>query len=365
MTGIRKLLICVLAIIVLGWAPQSYAQFEIEYPNGKLAIEGRIRAAFVKRFYFDNEDKFEDDRFYIHQARMEITGEMYEHYEYEAEIEIRAHDGKLEAKDLRISYEPRTEFSLTVGQFKVPYSRDKLIPVYLQSTIKRPDLTHTFVPGRDRGIMLRLRTMDLKYVLYAGVFSGNGGNKKENDDKGKFLYAARLEMAPLGPIDKEEGDYMLTPELRFLAGANIAFSDDNGPPEEDAEYLRTILGKKTIYGGDVSFKYRGLFLAAEFNHAQFKPDSGAEYKAGGFLLHAGYFIRSLSLEPVIEYDEFNPTDLIEDVTQRSIVFGLNYLPFEHDIKLMANYYYRLKSDSDNENPWKENEIRVLMQVMIR
>ncbi len=349
------------------------AQFVLEYPDGELQISGRIRPAFAYRFYPADESNHKKNRFYVHQARIKLEGEMFDVFEYELQIEVRGYDEGEIGKDLYLEYKPVSTFMIRAGQFKVPYSRTRMTSTSKLDFTTRPAVADEFVPGRDRGVMVRLRTSDRKYVLYAGAFAGNGDNTKNDDELGRPLLAVRAELAPLGKIPKTEGDLELTPSPRFLIGLNAAYSDDAGPTEED--YPRTIRGRKLLFGGDFSFKYNGFYFKFEMNYARLQPFASlapitldtTSYYAGGFLVAASYYIPSLKIEPVIQYDQFDPMvhnlGSFSNSVQRTITFGINYVPFGHDFKIMANYFKRLPYPNGNE-PWKEDEIRVIAQLMI-
>lgn len=357
-----KRLILVL-LLIFSATSSGFSQFVLEYPNGELEIEGRIRAEYNKRFYFEGDNNFRKDRMFIGQARVKFEGKMFKDFGYEMTLEVRSYDAGSIAKDLYINYSPVPEFLVQFGQFKTPFSKQQLIAEEKLDLTNQCALTDEFVPGRDIGIMTNIETRDKKYSLRLGMFTGNAYNQKDDDSKGKPLFVGRIEASPFGTLMNSEGDLELSPKPLVMLGANFTHSDDN---VNTADYPRTIVGKKFMYGGDITFKYKGLYLNAEFDHAQLMPDKAPNYKAGGYLVHASYFIRQLKLQPVIEYNDYNPSDLTVDDSQRTIVFGLNFLPkSNHSIKLMLNYFYHLKMKESDVNPWARNEIRFLTQLLIK
>jgi hypothetical protein len=191
------------------------AQFILEYPDGELQISGRVRSAFAYRFYDPDATNHKKNRFYVHQARIKLEGEMFDVFEYELQIEASGYDDGEIAKDLYLEYKPVSTFMIRAGQFKVPYSRTRMTSTSKLLFTTRPAVADEFVPGRDRGIMLRLRTSDRKFVFYTGIFSGNGDNTKNDDKLGRPLIATRLEAATLGKIPKTEGDIEMTPNQDF------------------------------------------------------------------------------------------------------------------------------------------------------
>ncbi len=361
------------AIVAIAVPSMLKAQFVLEYPDGELQISGRVRSAFAYRFYGPDASNHKKNRFYVHQARIKLEGEMFDVFEYELQIEVRGYDRGEIAKDLYLEYKPLSTFMIRAGQFKVPFSRTRMTSTSKLVFTTRPAVADEFVPGRDRGVMLRIRTSDRKYVFYTGIFSGNGDNTKNDDNLGRPLIATRLEAAPLGKIPKTEGDIEMTPTPRFLAGINFTYSDDAGPTEED--YPRTIRGRKILFGGDFTFKYHGFYFKVEANYAKFQPfrsilpiefDSTSFY-AGGFLVAASYYIPGLKMETAVQYDQFDPNfqklGNFSNNVERTITFGINYLPFGHDFKIMANYFKRLPYPGGNE-PWKPDELRIIAQLMI-
>ena len=149
----------------------------------------------------------------------------------------------------------------------------------------------------------------------------------------------------------------------MLLGGNIAYSEDADYFADKPEYLRTIPGTKLLYGVDATLKYQGFFFTAEIHRADFNPQSGVDFVAGGYLAQAGYYIPRLKLEPCLRYDKFDPSDQIENDSEESITYGLNFFSSGHQVKLMLNYSQRLKKKSSAQNGWKENEIQLLWQFL--
>jgi hypothetical protein len=46
-----------------------------------------------------------------------------------------------------------------------------------------------------------------------------------------------------------------------------------------------------------------------------------------------------------------------------VTYGLNFLPRGHNMKLMLNYYQRLKKRSADRRGWKEDDLQLLWQVL--
>jgi len=305
----RTLFLSLGALALLGTVPPLHAQYSITRPRGRVELEARLRTAWHHRWLFPGDEDHNKDRFYVESARFKLSGQQYRHrMAWEMQLEMRGYNGLeredgqemdhqgIEARDLHLSWVP-----------------------------------NDFLPGRDRGLMVRARTPVRDWTAWAGVFTGNGENHKYDDPAGKPLWAVRLEWAPWGELGGEEGDFDHTPRPRLLAGVNVASSHDRAPALEDPrDYLRTIDGKKQLYGADLSAKWRGGWV----------------------------------LEPVVAYDEFNPDHTRADDTQRGLTTGLNLMPDGHDLKIMLDWLHRFKLRSEDENPWKEDELRLVVQLRV-
>ncbi|MFA7331692.1 MAG: porin [Candidatus Delongbacteria bacterium] len=366
-------------------APLAQAQYSLTHPRGRVELEARLRTAWHHRWLFPGDEDHNKDRFYVESARLKFSGQQYRfRLAWELQLELRGHNGLeretgqeqdhqgLEARDLHLSWLPSDQLTLRMGQQKVPYGRKQLIPEHAQSIVRRPEVVNDFLPGRDRGLLLRARTPVRDWTGWLGVFTGNGENHKYDDPAGRPLYAARLEWAPLGELGGEEGDFSHSKRLRVLAGVNLAQSRDKAPALEDPrDYLRTIDGEKLLYGGDFSAKWRGWQGTLEFDHARLRPDSGDGYRAGGYMAQLQYAWRlpwnalaGWVLEPVVAYDEFNPNHRRADDTMRGLTTGINLLPDGHDFKIMLDWLHRFKLREGDANPWKEDELRLLVQLRV-
>ena len=354
----KRSLVCLLTFLWVCSGGVARAGLSIGDEDNNAEILGWVRAFYNYRFGAEPGER-EANRFAVDQARIGLKGRVLSDFRFEFEVEMGG--GEVEAKDFWAAYEPADWFQLRVGQFKVPYSRGRMTRERNQLFTKRADLIQDFVPGRDIGVGIRSRLLEKKLELYTGVFTGNGQNEFRDDGKGKPLVSARVAVSPLGRFRYRAGDLERSPRPKVSFGINLAWSDDDVVDPDG--FLRTIEGEKLLYGADVAFKYRGFYAQAEVHHANFWPDEGREFRAGGFMVQAAYLVLAPWLEVAVRYDEFNPTDRVRLNTQRTITYGLNYYVRGHRAKVQVNYFQRLDLDRTGEK-WKEDELRVLFQLVL-
>ena len=335
----------------------------LEHDEGYIDFSGRIQGLYNYRFLFNEDDDYKNNCFRMKQVRFNIKGEFHNNFNFKLSIEYSNDEGIPESRDLWVSYTPIKPLKFKFGQFKTPVSRSRLTSGGRLLFAKRPTVaSDDFVPGRDIGVMIKLLTENKKYSISFGAFTGKGLNQLKDDSEGMPLIAGRIEVMPFGRVKKGEGDKKQTQKFSIVLGLNGTYSEDAGPAVDEEGSIRTINGKKILYGGDFTVKYRGFFFSSEIIMAYFEPKNGFDYYAGGFYLQSSYYIRPVRLEPAIRYDEMNPSDQIETDRQKTITFGINYFPFHKSFfKVQFNYLHRLPSTDEDQNGFKENEIRLLTQ----
>lgn len=262
--------------------------------------------------------------------------------------------------DAYVVASPIPEFALTAGQFRVPFSGQNLrASKNFQFADTAYFVTSKWVHDRDMGAMVSGNLFDGKARYFAGVFDGNdpGRAQTQNADK-YFLMAGRVELSPLGPPPRFEGD------LRPLAERHqLVFNLGGGAMRnhiDDKHYVRTHIG------ADLGLWWEGASLYAEYFRRTDRGDNSQPANpppitSEGFNVQVGYFPPAPwtqeHLEIVGRFERFDP--FVEtktpghDAGERDLdqsnptwgyqgyVFGVNVFPTKvHDVKLQASYEIR-------------------------
>ena len=200
----------------------------------------------------------------------------------------------------------REGFSIKLGQFKTPFSRQWMIYSGNFQFVDRSIVTKTFQFGRDRGITLNGDRETFAFSL--GVFNGGGnptlgsgsnpatlntnGQNVSNDTAGSghgHLYLLRAVAMPLGAAGYSEGDVETGEGHRLDVGIGFAFDHDrdldfNGDAVVDdvnADIMQAAFDavwKRGGYSAQGEFFYRRIRGAADSNGL------GAYFQTGVFLL---------------------------------------------------------------------------------
>ena len=304
-------------------------------------------------------------------------------------------------------------FQIAVGQFKVPLGRQELTSSNKQEFADRDLFSGEFSRGRDIGIQLWGLLGRGKVEYRAGIFNGNPASRLENDND-KYQFNARLMFQPFGDAKYSESDFESKDKPLFAIAGQFGkgrieyragifngnpasrLENDNDKyqfnarlmfqPFGDAKYSEAAFDSKDhpllaiagefernnlhnatnaddldtrILGLDAIFKYKGLFLFAEYFDRRRTPEIAPEFKSNGFHGQAGFFLIRDRLEAAARYAAYDPSDRIPNNDRKEIGGVVNYYLNKHNLKFQADFR-RLDDDERNQ---KTKELRIQTQVV--
>ncbi len=213
----------------------------------------------------------------IRRARLIFKGHWFgEHNKYTIQLafspkDLQFKDGsptKSPVFDWFLTFDYLRDLTFRFGQYRVPYSRQRRIPVAKLQLIDRALANGEFNLDRDIGFdLLSKNLFGLDFLRYnAGVYIGEGRDAYAQTDLA-LLYCARLELLPLGLFDDYiEADLERRKKPALSIGAAYSFIDE-------AKGNKGILGSRPTDEGttdthnltaDIMFKAVGLSILAEF-----------------------------------------------------------------------------------------------------
>src|SRR5882724_4905228 len=345
-------------------------------PELKLVLGGFIQANFEDGDVSAFEGRFGQtalkDRFRLRRARINLTGDFAENFDFKVEGDFENSDGlnssrtAFEATDIFVNWHQFPEAQVKLGQWKAPFGLEQITPDTTLYVIERSLPTGAITPERQIGAQLWGKPFanvwpEQKDLLtyYAGIFNGNGRNTTINDNN-IFMYDGRLELMPSkGKIFGQNSSLKLGADVlnsRDDAGTNISQSlnllvNDDGslspfvlstPAERTAWSVDAWfnLGPFDLIGEYLQEKVHGLTL----NGVPGIPD----FTTNGYYITAAYFLIPKKLQAAVRWEGLNPGQLGNDGIH-SITGGLNYYIHGDDLKLMINYIHTW-SDFREANP---------------
>jgi phosphate-selective porin OprO/OprP len=290
-------------------------------------------------------------------------------------------------RDARIEFDRLRDFTVWMGQFKVPFSRQRIISSAYMNLVDRSIVNAEF--NLDRDIGFQVMSKDLgglggRLAYYAGVFMGEGRNAFDLTDSG-LLYVGRFEVNPFGKFDDySEGDLARSKKPGLSIAGAYAYQDRAHAARGNVGDYPADRGTTNFHhvNADVMFKWQGLtvqtalHLRKGFNR---KPggavdDTGvpiptvAARQGLGWYAQVGYVVPKIPLEVVGRYslirNNYGTLSSLPD--QDEAGGGLNWYFVGHDLKLQVDYF-RLWDQSmgtTNAERARNGTDRVRLQVQV-
>ena len=333
--------------LVLGGFIQGHAQF------------GDV-SAFEGRFPGLNQV---NDRFRLRRARINVSGEFAEDFDFKLEGDFGQGDGLSSGRtafsgtDIFINWHHFPEANIKVGQWKAPFGQEQLTPDTTTFIIERGLPTGAITPERQIGVQMWGKPLTNLWseqkdlvTYYAGIFNGSGRNTSVNDNN-EFMYVGRLELLPFsGKLFGQDarlklgGDYLSS---RDEAGVNIS-QTLNLKLNSDGSLTPFVLpsaGEREAWSIDASLHLGQFDLIAEYLEERVRPRTSggavpgfSKFKTNGYYVQGSYFVVPQKLQAAVKWESFNPGQAADDDI-KSLTAGLNYYIHGDSLKLMADYIH--------------------------
>jgi len=313
------------------------------------------------------------DRFRLRRARVNLTGDFAEQFDFKMEGDFGQNDGTnnnrtaFSGTDIWLNWHQFPGAQIKIGQYKAPFGLEQLTPDTALYTIERTLPTGAITPDRQIGVELWGKPFtsiwpEQKDLLtyYAGIFNGNGKNTTVNDNN-NFMYVGRLELMPFkGKIFGQDSSLKLGADVlnsRDDKGTNISQSGNLLVNSDGSLSPFTLPGadERTAWSVDGWLKVGPFDLIGEYFQEKVNgrtvngaPPGFADFTTNGFYVTGGYFLIPKKLQAVVQWQDLNPGQKGNDGIH-SILGGLNYYIHGDDLKLMVNYIHTW-SDFRQANP---------------
>lgn len=365
---------------------RSELSFHSRDGNAALSIHARIQP----RVEIERAEDTTSTVLQVRRARLKLSGHVFGvHRRFYVQLGLSPRDleGGIDPvdgqpvpaplRDARLEFGRVRDATVWVGLMKVPFSRERMVSDAKLGMIDRSIVNAEFNLDRDIGVVVRsddLGGLGSRLGYAVGVFGGDGRNAFEPTQP-RFLYVARLELRPLGPLaDGGGGDLARSTRPRVQIGLAHAFHDDaqaergtHGERPEDRD--TTDLHLATV---DAVVKWRGVAIegALIWRHGRRPHVPGwttgyTQPRNGlGWFVQLGVLLPRTPVELVGRYASVlararGSTSL---TSHDEFGIGVNVYLGGHDLKLQADYAHGL----DRSRPWAAvgDTLRVQVQLAI-
>jgi hypothetical protein len=347
--------------------------FSVATKDGRFSLQ--IRGRVQLRYDLEHPnlpDEATEQSLQIRRARLQFQGNVFSpHVKYYLQLGFSPSDmtnglpddeGSIRRnplRDARVEFDRLRDFTVWAGQFKVPFSRQRMNSSAHLNMVDRTLVNSEFTLDRDIGVQVFSKDvggLGNRLAYYAGVFMGEGRNAFALNDPG-MLYVGRVEVLPFGKFDDySEGDLARSKKPGLSIAGAYAFQDR-------AHGARGVIGDPPADGGttdfhhvnaDIFFKWHGVSLATVLHWRKGfdRRSGGALDEAGdpiplaaarsglGWYAQLGWVVPKIPLEFVGRYalvrNTFGAASSLKDADEAG--GGINYYFVGHDLKLQFDYF---------------------------
>ena len=333
---------------------------QVNFEDGDVsAFEGRFGQTALK------------DRFRLRRARINLTGDFAENFDFKVEGDFGNSDGlnsnrtAFSGTDIFVNWHQFAEANVKAGQWKAPFGLEQLTPDPTLIIIERSLPTGAITPERQVGAQLWGKPFATIWpaqkdllTYYAGIFNGNGRNVSVNDNN-NFMYVGRLESTLFKGFFGKDSSLKLGADVlnsRDDAGTNIS-QTLNLLVNADGSLSPFVLptaDERTAWSVDAWLKLGPFDLIGEYleEYVNGRTVNGVpgmpDFTTNGYYITAAYYLIPKKLQAAVQWQDLNPGQKGSDGIH-SITGGLNYYIHGDDLKLMVNYIHTW-SDFREANP---------------
>lgn len=314
-----------------------------------------------------------DDRLLTRRFRLKFGGFVYNpKFEYKIELALsnrdqggissRTNTGANIVLDAVVKWHFIKNWSLWMGQTKLPGNRERVISSQQLQFVDRSNLNSKFNIDRDKGIQLRHSHKIGNGVLreIASISLGEGRNITTNNS-GSYDYTLRAEYLPFGKF-KSKGDYFAsdlkreeTPKLAigFTYDYNVGASRSQGQLKD---FLDVNSNLETIFI-DAMFKYNGISVMTEYADKRVESgeifglnESGSTkyfYTGTAFNIQTGYLFKN-NFEIATRYTSVKPESIEIGGDNSEYTLGVSKYISGHTLKVQSDISLITEDNKDDE-----------------
>jgi phosphate-selective porin OprO and OprP len=347
-------------------------QFVAADTSFSLKLNARIQSLYSGEYNLDDAEY--SDGILIRRSRLKLEGFAYHpSLQYKLELGLSNRDiGGVVAQtnntanvilDAFVQWQINDNFSLLMGQTKLPGNRERVISSQKLQLVDRSLLNANFTLDRDAGLQLAHTFAVGKTVFreIAAVSMGEGRNITAANSGG-YDYTGRVEVLPFGEF-QGDGDYSgsdLSREEDPRLAIGITYDYNDGASREGGQlgsFFSQQRDLKTLFA-DAMFKYRGFSAMAEYANRKTsgspvveRTDLGTVSKAfftgTAFNLQAGYLFRN-NFEVAGRFTQVDPQEVIEEADNTQYTLGVSRYLLGHTVKVQSDVSLLKEATDFNE-----------------
>lgn len=352
-----KLFACIIAIIFSKTVLADDIKTTLKFGNG-LNIENQdtsfsFNLAATLQTRIDVNKVFDKDikpttQLQAKRVRLKMKGSfLHQKFDYNFQFSFSPADVKAANifLDGWVKYKPIKQFSIQIGQGKLPGDREELVSAERQFFVERSTSNGLFKLDRDFGIQF-FGNFGKKFIFKPrlSIASGEGKNYT-NVDIEHFDYTVRFDFLPTGEFS-HNGDFTLQDfdrEQKPKFAFGIAYDFNNKPSMSKGQLGGTAISdtfRKNIHSiyTDVILKFKGFTACGGYVFR--KAQDNTKYVAGQSMYLSSSYLFKKQIEIGARYNRSFAGKFGKETTVNTIneyALGFAYYVYKNALKFQTDY----------------------------
>lgn len=281
--------------------------YEFHFFDNNYLLQIDFRGQFRASYPFDSFPKKNDDfdnenaNLGISRARIKIGGYVYKpYYTFYFEQDIKGFN----LLDFRAQIEKLDYLKFRVGQWKVRYSRERVISSGKQQGLERSLINRIFTVDRQQGISIygNLDGKELtNFSYWLSAFMGTGRGGGSNDDE-NLMYMLRLQWNP-------------NKEILAFSGSDLKFHEN-------------FVLSFAIAGVMNTSPYTAFSTSGGGQLSGFEPGQSGQYKINQLMFETAFKYKGISWQQELHYKNIDDIINLDETTLIGNYFQIGYF-FHH------------------------------------
>ena len=339
-----------------------------------------LKMGFRFQSLFNSERLLEDgsdweSNFLVRRARLKFDGwAVNPNLVYKVELALSNRDLKSSSDyeetseapkiilDAVVKWKFHKNFSLWVGQTKLPGNRERVVSSQKLQFVDRSIVNGMFTVDREMGAQLRGKFKSGNMVIkpIASLSFGEGRNTTINNIGGSH-FVGRVELLPLGEFtskgDYFEGDLKRENSAKIAFGASYSYNHGSGKQKTTGKFLVDIddnylENNVETFFVDMIFKYQGFSVMAEYADKRVVDNplgnvdfdirnslvdaNGRSYYTGqGINTQISYLLKN-NIEIAARYSKILPDSEVSFTGVKEYTLGMSKYVVGHNLKVQAD-----------------------------
>jgi hypothetical protein len=296
----------------------------------RLSIGGYMQP----RFEYSHADGTEDlSSFMLRRVRLDVQGTVLdERLTFRIMPEL-AGTATLRDGYIDFAFSPRQR--VRFGQFSIPFQWHRDMSASRQHFAERGIAGEEFgfPNGRDMGIMLHGRNGDNTSKWQVGLFDGAGRNIARSNSSGNMV-SGRLAHAVRGPLPREEGDLVASPQAQLSMGVGV-----QGATRSNVRAWTFGRADWLTGTADLQWRWQGYSLAADAYLRRIWPDDPSvdPYTGAAGMISVGKTLIPNRLDAVARWSSLSLDREVTETDSDEWGVGVNVYHMGHQSKTRIQY----------------------------